>query len=114
MSEKNKINLNTIGLYLQIMSCDSHAQETKKSNDPLLQQLEIVKGYDFNGEIDYNLLLKNYMKIGFQATHFAKAVQETNRMVISQLCHLHYSFKQNCHQRTTMKNVKFFLDIQVI
>lgn len=64
------------------MSCDSHPKDTKKS-----QQGPIVRGYDFNEDIDYDSLLKNFMKIGFQATHFAKAVEETNRMVLINSLH---------------------------
>jgi len=40
-----------------------------------------VKGYDFNDGIDYGRILKTFATTGFQATHFAKAVTEINRMV---------------------------------
>ena len=40
-----------------------------------------VKGYDFNDGIDYGRILKTFATTGFQATHFAKAVNEINRMV---------------------------------
>jgi len=40
-----------------------------------------VKGYDFNDGVDYGRLLKSYSTTGFQATNFARAVNEINRMV---------------------------------
>lgn len=40
-----------------------------------------IKGYDLNNGIDYNSILASYMTTGFQATNFAKAVNEINRMV---------------------------------
>lgn len=35
----------------------------------------IIKGYDFNDGINYDALLNCYMSTGFQASHFAQAVQ---------------------------------------
>lgn len=35
----------------------------------------VIKGYDFNEGIDYDRLLNCYMSTGFQASHFAQAVQ---------------------------------------
>jgi deoxyhypusine synthase len=44
-----------------------------------------IKGYDFdeveNRGIDYSGLLDSYMSTGFQATHFAKAVEIINKMI---------------------------------
>lgn len=40
-----------------------------------------VKGYDFNKGIDYDQLLKTYRNLGFQATNFALAVEEINKMI---------------------------------
>jgi len=40
-----------------------------------------VKGYDFNEGVDYGHLLKSFITTGFQATNFALAVNEINRMV---------------------------------
>ncbi|MEK6829187.1 MAG: deoxyhypusine synthase [Nanoarchaeota archaeon] len=40
-----------------------------------------VKGYDFNKGIDYDKILDSYFSTGFQATHFAKAVELINRMI---------------------------------
>jgi len=40
-----------------------------------------VKGYDFNEGIDYSRMLKTFGTTGFQATQFARAVNEINRMV---------------------------------
>jgi len=62
------------------------------SGDLPVEPIE-VKGYDFNDGIDYGRILKSFGTTGFQATHFARAVNEINRMVwhASQL--LHYSLK---------------------
>lgn len=40
-----------------------------------------VKGYDFNDGVNYPNLLKSFVTTGFQATNFALAVNEVNRMV---------------------------------
>ena len=40
-----------------------------------------VCGYDFNDGIDYSKLLTSFYTTGFQATNFARAVNEINRMV---------------------------------
>ncbi len=42
---------------------------------------EDVKGYDFNNGKDYEKLLDGYLTTGFQATHFAKAVEIINKML---------------------------------
>jgi deoxyhypusine synthase len=46
-----------------------------------------VCGYDFNNGVDFSEILKSFYTTGFQATHFAQAVVEINRMV-SQLIKL--------------------------
>ena len=40
-----------------------------------------IKGYDLNKGVDFAAMLDSYMSTGFQATNFAKAVDEINRMV---------------------------------
>jgi len=40
-----------------------------------------IKGYDFNKGIDYEKLLDGYLTTGFQATHFAKAIEIINKML---------------------------------
>jgi len=59
-----------------------------------------VKGYDFNDGVDYGRILKTFATTGFQATHFAKAVNEINRMVCCYTnicCHtLFYCESSNC------------------
>ena len=40
-----------------------------------------IKGYDFNKGIDYEKLLESYLTTGFQATHFAKAVEIIDKMI---------------------------------
>lgn len=69
----------------------------QKSNLELsLQEVNIqqqtVKGYDFNqtkdnsNQIDYDELLSSYLRVGFQATSFGRAVDEVNKMVFITLC----------------------------
>ena len=41
----------------------------------------IVKGYDFNGGVDYSAMLKSYVNSGFQATNLGRAIEEVNRML---------------------------------
>jgi len=47
------------------------------------EQLETptVAGFDFNNGVDYSALLDSYLHTGFQATNFANAVQEIDRML---------------------------------
>ncbi|VUZ45593.1 unnamed protein product [Hymenolepis diminuta] len=40
-----------------------------------------VRGYDFNEGINYESLLTSYTSIGFQATHFARAVDVLNEVI---------------------------------
>lgn len=39
-----------------------------------------VRGYDFNGGVDYAAIMRQMYTTGFQATHFGQAVRELNRM----------------------------------
>jgi len=45
-----------------------------------------VQGYDWSQGLDYEKLLQSYLTAGFQATSFGLAVQEVNKMVITNLC----------------------------
>ncbi|KAI6172003.1 hypothetical protein M3Y98_00924600 [Aphelenchoides besseyi] len=40
-----------------------------------------VQGYDFNRGIDYEKILDSYLATGFQATHFARAVEAVEKMI---------------------------------
>uniref|UniRef100_A0A0R3VVV9 deoxyhypusine synthase n=1 Tax=Taenia asiatica TaxID=60517 RepID=A0A0R3VVV9_TAEAS len=40
-----------------------------------------VRGYDFNRGVDYEALLASYASTGFQATHFARAVDVLNSVI---------------------------------
>jgi deoxyhypusine synthase len=40
-----------------------------------------INGYDFNKGIDYDKLIDRYLTTGFQATHFAKAIEIINKMI---------------------------------
>ncbi|VDN05611.1 unnamed protein product [Thelazia callipaeda] len=59
----------------------------QKSSLSLENRIEI-KGYDFNKGIDYEALLNSYMSTGFQASHFAQAVEQINEMIASREEHL--------------------------
>lgn len=50
-------------------------------SDPMPENSETVKGYDFGKGIDYHALLKSFKHTGFQATNFGNAVDEINKMV---------------------------------
>ena len=50
-------------------------------SDPVSEDSQEVRGYDFSNGVDYRALLASYRTTGFQATHFGKAVEEINRMV---------------------------------
>jgi deoxyhypusine synthase len=50
-------------------------------SDPMPENSETVKGYDFSKGVDYHALLKTFKNIGFQATNFGYAVEEINKMV---------------------------------
>jgi deoxyhypusine synthase len=39
-----------------------------------------VEGYDFNNGVDYHKILQSYLRTGYQATNFGRAVEELNRM----------------------------------
>ena len=54
------------------------------SGDLPVEPIE-VKGYEFNDGTDYGRILKSFGTTGFQATHFARAVNEINRMVYNTL-----------------------------
>lgn len=51
------------------------------ASDKLPEDTPVVSGYDFNNGINYDLILQSYLKSGFQATNFGKAVQEIDKMV---------------------------------
>jgi deoxyhypusine synthase len=52
-----------------------------KSDTSIVNTQEVISGYDFNNGIDFDALLKSYKYIGFQASNFAKAVDEVNKMI---------------------------------
>ena len=56
-----------------------------------------IEGYDFdsfNGKVDYEKLLDSYESVGFQATHFAKAIKIINRM-INENCTIYLGYTSN-------------------
>ena len=40
-----------------------------------------IKGYDFNRGIDYEKIIDSYLSTGFQASHFAKAIEIIDKMI---------------------------------
>ena len=40
-----------------------------------------IEGYDFNKGIDYEKILDSYLSTGFQASHFAKAIEIIEKMI---------------------------------
>lgn len=58
----------------------------KKSRENVLFESEEpdgidIKGYDFNNGVDYAKLLDSFASTGFQASHFAKAVEIIDKMI---------------------------------
>merc|ERR1712159_295583 len=47
----------------------------------------IIKGYDFNQGVDHHAMFNSFLHHGFQATHFAQAVEEINKMRKWRLSH---------------------------
>ncbi|MEK6859570.1 MAG: deoxyhypusine synthase [Nanoarchaeota archaeon] len=66
------------------MKNTKNTQETARKNI-FFESSEIngisIKGYDFNNGVDYEKLLDSYSSTGFQATHFAKAIEITNKII---------------------------------
>lgn len=54
-----------------------------KESVPLPEDMPQIRGYDFNQGVDHRALLHSYFTTGFQASSFAMAVQEINKMVCS-------------------------------
>ena len=42
-----------------------------------------IRGYDFNCGINYPEIIDSYASTGFQATHFSRAIEITNKMIAS-------------------------------
>ena len=59
---------------------DMVTQAILVKSEPVPDGTPKVQGYDFNKGLDYSALLDSYKTIGFQATHFGRAVEEINRM----------------------------------
>ena len=54
-----------------------------KESASLPEDMPRIRGYDFNQGVDHRALLHSYLTTGFQASSFALAVQEINKMVSS-------------------------------
>lgn len=52
-----------------------------KESGSLPENMPQIRGYDFNQGVDHRALLQSYLTTGFQASSFAMAVQEINKMV---------------------------------
>jgi deoxyhypusine synthase len=40
-----------------------------------------IKGYDFNNGVNYKEIISSFSSTGFQASHFSKAIEITNKMI---------------------------------
>lgn len=65
-----------------------------KESDALPDDMPQIRGYDFNQGVDHRALLHSYLTTGFQASSFAMAVQEINKMVSS---NIFLFFPSACH-----------------
>lgn len=52
-----------------------------KPSCDLPEDIQKIKGYDFNQGVDLQAVLNSYITTGFQASSFGLAVQEINLMV---------------------------------
>ncbi|KAJ8251521.1 hypothetical protein GJAV_G00222240 [Gymnothorax javanicus] len=63
---------------------DARAAVMKKSC-PLPTDMPKIRGYDFSQGLDLKAVLQSYATIGFQASNYAQAVQEINKMIEKRL-----------------------------
>lgn len=57
-------------------------------SEKLPEGTTIIRGYDFEGcTVDYDALLSSYLRTGFQASHFGRAIEIVNNMVRVQVLH---------------------------
>ncbi|KAG5832590.1 hypothetical protein ANANG_G00292730 [Anguilla anguilla] len=56
-----------------------------KESCTLPEDMPKIKGYDFDQGVDLKALLQSYATTGFQASSFAQAVQEINKMIEKRL-----------------------------
>jgi hypothetical protein len=108
-------------VFMQLNSCDMASQAPDIAQEAVLvhsgalpvEPVEIC-GYDFNDGIHYSDLLKSFLTTGFQATNFAQAVLEINKMVCSEIvvsmcmkCALTAMHLSSCYQQTENAKLKF-------
>ncbi len=60
---------------------DVALQAAFKSSIRLPDDTPTVKGYDFAGGVDYDMILQSMSTTGFQASNFGRAVDQINKMV---------------------------------
>ncbi|KAJ8345848.1 hypothetical protein SKAU_G00300410 [Synaphobranchus kaupii] len=56
-----------------------------KESCALPEDMPKIRGYDFNQGLDFKALLQSYTTTGFQASSYAQAVQEINKMIEKRL-----------------------------
>nr|CAG29000.1 homospermidine synthase [Symphytum officinale] len=66
---------------------DSVRSALFKKSENLEGSSNKIIGYDFNGGVNYDLLLKSYVASGFQASHLGDAIQIVNDMLSWRLSH---------------------------
>lgn len=79
---------------------ETKATEPQIAKDAVLIKSEklpdvtpVVKGFEWNNGVNYDLLLNSYLHTGFQATNFGKAVDEINKMVVT-IYFFHICYRQ--------------------
>jgi deoxyhypusine synthase len=75
MTSNQSIDASVINNVMQPSNSEATAKLTNSSDS------HEIRGYDLNKGIDYVKILNAYKTTGFQATNFANAVNEINRMV---------------------------------
>lgn len=90
MENSNNVKELSQNLQNSETSQDMNEKIAKLVNDAFDAVMEIdakvdnpveVRGYNFENQLDYDLLFKSFKTTGFQATSFALAVDEINRMI---------------------------------
>lgn len=67
-------------------NAEMNDESEKTARENLLREGEklegtAIKGYDFDKGVDYKKLVKSFASTGFQASHFSRAVEITNKMI---------------------------------
>ena len=72
-----------------------------------------IKGYDFNGGVDYEKILDSYSSTGLQASNFAKAVEIVNEMISSK-AYIYLGYTSNIITSGLREVVRFLAEHKMI